>query len=55
MTLRQVISHLISAKQITLYTQATSKCRISLELETPLGEALGEDNRYAFLKINNDG
>ncbi len=38
-----------------LYTQATSKCRIELELETPLGEALVEDNSYSIVKINNDG
>jgi hypothetical protein len=28
-------------------TQATSKCRIQLELETPLGKALIEDNGYS--------
>ncbi len=38
-----------------LYTQATSKCRIQLGLETPLGEALAEDNSYSIVKINNDG
>ncbi|MCP4991584.1 MAG: hypothetical protein GY928_37655 [Colwellia sp.] len=37
------------------YTQATSKCRIQLELETPLGEALVEDNSYSIIKVNNDG
>ncbi len=37
------------------YTQATSKGRIQLELETPLGEALVEDNSYSIVKINNDG
>jgi hypothetical protein len=30
-----------------LHTQATSKCRIQLELETPLGKALIEDNSYS--------
>ena len=38
-----------------VYTQATSKCRIQLELETPLGEALVEENSYSIVKINNDG
>ena len=38
-----------------IYTQATSKCRIQLGLETPLGEALVEDNSYSIVKINNDG
>ncbi len=38
-----------------VYTQATSKCRIQLELETPLGEALVEDNSYSIVKINNNG
>ncbi len=32
-----------------------SKFRIQLELETPLGEALVEDNSYSIVKINNDG
>jgi len=27
---------------------------IQLELETPLGEALIEDNGYSLLKINNE-
>ena len=40
---------------VRLYTQATSKCRIQLGLETPLGEALVEDNSYSIVKINNDG
>jgi hypothetical protein len=30
-----------------MYTQATSKCRIQLELETPLGKALIEGNSYS--------
>ncbi len=38
-----------------VYTQATSKCRIQLELETPLGGALVEENSYSIVKINNDG
>ena len=29
------------------YTQATSRCRIQLELETPLGKALIEENGYS--------
>jgi len=29
------------------YTQATSRCRIQLELETSLGKALIEDNGYS--------
>ncbi len=37
------------------YTQATSKGRIQLECETPLGEALVEDNSYSIVKTNNDG
>ncbi len=37
------------------YTQATSKCRIQLELETPLGEALVEENSYSIVKTHNDG
>ncbi len=37
------------------YTQATSKCRIKLGLETPLGETLVEANSYSIVKINNDG
>ncbi len=37
------------------YTQATSKGSIQLGLETPLGEALVEDNSYPIVKINNDG
>jgi hypothetical protein len=32
---------------IELYTQATSKCRIELELEAPLGNASIEDNSYS--------
>jgi hypothetical protein len=37
-----------------MYTQATSKCRIQLELETPLGKALIEGNSYSIVEINND-
>ncbi len=39
----------------SVYTQATSKCRIQLGLETPLGETLVEGNSYSIVKINNDG
>jgi len=38
---------------IFVYTQATSKCRIQLELETSLGKALIADNSYSIVKINN--
>ncbi len=38
-----------------VYTQSTSKCRIQLGLETPLGEALVEDNSSSIVKIHNDG
>ena len=34
-------------KLFKLYTQATSKYRIQLELETPLGKALIDDNSYS--------
>ena len=34
-------------------TQATSKYRIQLELETALGKALIEDNSYSIVEINN--
>ncbi len=55
---------------IYTYTQATSKCRIQLGLETPLDEALVENNNHSgeytsalsiklhpcsvIVKINND-
>jgi len=32
---------------IRIYTQATSRCRIQLELETSLGKALIEENSYS--------
>ena len=38
-----------------IYTQATSRCRIQLALETPLGKALIEENGYSLVEINNDG
>ncbi len=38
-----------------VYTQATSICKIQLGLETPLGEALVDDNSYSIVNINNDG
>ncbi len=38
-----------------IHTQATSRCRIQLELETPLGKALIEKNSYSIVEINNDG
>ncbi len=44
----------LSHETIT-YTQSTSKCRIQLECETPLGEASVEDNSYSIVKTNNDG
>jgi len=42
-------------KNKLMYTQATSRCRIQLELETPLGKALIEENGYSLVEINNDG
>jgi len=42
-----------NCEQIRLYTQATSRCRIQLELETSLGKALIEENGCSLLKINN--
>ena len=48
------VSFIVGDKTLD-YTQATSKCRIQLGLETPLGEALVEDNSYSIVKINNDG
>ncbi len=50
---RQMVNTLFSMN--SLYTQATSKYRIQLELETPLGEALVEDKSYSIVKTNNDG
>ncbi len=47
-------SHCDERMVVPLYTQATSKCRIQLGLETPLAEALVEDNSYSIVKINND-
>ena len=38
----------------SLVYKATSKCKIQLELETPLGKALIEDNSYSIVEINND-
>ena len=35
------------------YTHITSKFRIQLELETPLGKAVIEDNSYSIVEINN--
>ena len=35
-----------------VYTHVTSKFRIQLELETPLGKVLIEDNSYSIVKIN---
>ncbi|NQY47507.1 MAG: hypothetical protein HRT50_00090 [Colwellia sp.] len=37
----------------TNYTQATSRCRIQLELETSLGKALNEENSYSIVEVNN--
>ena len=53
-----MIKHYLSIGVIkvnTIYTQATSRCRIQLELETSLGKALIEDNGYSLVEINNDG
>ena len=36
-----------------VYTHDTSICRIQLELETPLGKALIEDNGCSIVEINN--
>ena len=36
-----------------IHTQATSRCRIQLELETPLGKALIEENSNSIVEINN--
>ena len=36
-----------------IYTQATSKGRIQLELETSLGKALIEENSYSIVEFNN--
>ncbi len=41
--------------QHLFYTQATSKGRIQLGLEMPLGEALVEDKSYSIVKTHNDG
>jgi len=35
------------------YTQATSICRIQLELETSLDKVLIEENGYSIVEINN--
>jgi hypothetical protein len=37
------------------HTHITSKCRVQLELETPLGKALVEDDSYSIIEINNVG
>ncbi len=54
---KQVLSSLKSffTQKKTHYTQATSKCRIQLECETPLSDALVEDTSYSIVKINSDG
>jgi hypothetical protein len=40
--------------QTQTYTQASSKCRIQLKLEAPLGKALIEDNSYSIVETNDD-
>ena len=35
------------------YTQATSICRVQLELETSLGKALIEEDSYSIIEVNN--
>ncbi len=38
---------------IPIYTRSTWICMIQLELETPLGKALIEENSYSIVEINN--
>ena len=41
--------------QLQVYTKATSRCRIQLELETSLGKVLIKENSYSIFEVNNDG
>jgi len=47
------ITTAVKKNALNIDTQADSKYRIQLELETSLGKEFIEDNGYSFIKINN--